>query len=180
VGASKAQRAATAARRDRAVQMRMACAGWQQIATALGYADKAAACKDVTRALERNNAALRASTETLRTLDLDRLDRMQLGLWPTAIAGDSKATDAVLRIMQWRARLTGTEIPPDAEDRIRQEMTVRIGAQMATVWGRVLSRLQLTAEQNAAVAGLLDEEIGAFVATASMQQRAIDGVVVDE
>ncbi len=180
MGASKAQRAATAERRNKAIKLRLAGAEWQAIADQLGYADKAAACKDVTRALERHLVAQRTSAETLRNLELDRLDRIQLGLWTAATSGDHKTADTVLRIMDRRARWAGFDVPPDLEDRIRQETTVRIAAQMATVWGHVLDGLGLSAEQAARVPGLLDAAIATFTAAAAPRRRAIEGVVDDE
>lgn len=178
MGASKAQRAATADRRNRAIKLRLAGAEWQAIADQLGYADKGAACKDVTRALDRHLVAQRVSSETLRNLELDRLDRLQLGLWTAATAGDHKTADTVLRIMDRRARWAGFDVPPDLEDRIRQEMTLRIGAQMATVWGRVIDGLNLTAEQAALVPALLDAAISTFTA-AARRPAALEGSVAD-
>ncbi len=181
MGASKAQRAATADRRNRAIKLRLAGAEWQAIADQLGYADKGAACKDVTRALERHLVAQRTSAETLRNLELDRLDRLQLGLWTAATGGDHKTADTVLRIMDRRARWAGFDVPPDVEERIRAEVVNSVGAQMAVVWGRVLSGIPgLTEDQRAAVPGLLDEAIRWFTASAARGRRAIEGAVVDD
>src|SRR5690349_20330561 len=100
--ASKAQRARTAERRSKAIALKLAGAEWDQIATSLGYADRGAACKDDTRALEAYVAEGRAGAEVLRETELLRLDRIQRGLWPQAVAGDTKAADTVLRVIDRR------------------------------------------------------------------------------
>lgn len=183
MGASKAQRAATAARRDAAIKLRLAGAGWQSIADQLGYHDRSAACTDVRRAMEANLARQHESADVRRAAELDRLDRLQLGLWKAATSGSTKAADTVLRIITLRAKLSGVDVPPDVEERIREEMTARISAQMAVVWGRTLSGIPgLTEEQRAAVPGLLDEAIRWFsgAAAGGGARAAIEGVVVGE
>lgn len=162
MGLSKAQRAAIADRRAKAITLRMAGAGWDQIATQLGYSDKGAACKDVTRALEQNRIRLAESADAMRAADIERLNRLQLGLWKAATSGSTKHADTTLRIIALRAKLGGYDVPPDVEERIRGEMTQRIAAQMSIVWGRVLDGLGLTPEQRGAVPGLLDEAIATF------------------
>lgn len=42
-----------------------------------------------------------------RTLELTRLDALQVGLWDRAVSGDVKAVNAVLRIIEQRSRLLG-------------------------------------------------------------------------
>lgn len=108
---SKAQKAATAARRTQAIALRLAGADWTTIATALQYADRGAACKDVTRALEKYVAEQRVGLAELRELEVQRLDRLQRGLWSEAVSGNPKAIDAVLRIIDRRAKLLGLDAP---------------------------------------------------------------------
>jgi hypothetical protein len=71
-----ARRAEVAARRAKAVALRSQGQTWQAIADALGYADRAAAHKDVTRALDANRAELAETTEHHRALALERLDAL--------------------------------------------------------------------------------------------------------
>jgi hypothetical protein len=71
-----AKRAEVAARRAQAVALRSQGQTWQAIADALGYADRAAAHKDVTRALAANRAQLAETVEDHRVLALERLDAM--------------------------------------------------------------------------------------------------------
>lgn len=173
---SKAQRALTAERRTKAIQLRLAGADWTQIADTLGYADRAAACKDVTRALESHIAAQNSTAEVLRETELQRLDRLQRGLWPAAVAGDTRSADTVLRVIDRRMKLLGLDVPPDVEERIRQELVARVGAQMFTVFGRVAEGLRLSEEQRAALPGLVEQAIRVFTAG---ERRVLEGSVVE-
>ncbi|MTE20300.1 hypothetical protein F0L17_14515 [Streptomyces sp. TRM43335] len=113
--ASKAQRAATAERRSKAIAMRIGGADWQTIADALDYSDRAAAHKDVTRALEANRKAEAAQVEEMRDIETQRLDRLQAAFWPKALKGDTKAAEIVRRCIMDRAKLQGTTTPEKVE-----------------------------------------------------------------
>ena len=47
----------------------------------------------------------------VRQIELERLDRMMMGLWPKAVNGDEKATGQCLQIMELRARYLGLFAP---------------------------------------------------------------------
>lgn len=179
MGASKAQRAATAARRDEAIKLRMARASWSAIAAQLGYADAASACKDVTRAMEQRVAQLEQTVDVKRQFDIDSLDRMQLGLWKEASTGNTQAAAEVRRIIELRGRLEGTDIAPEAEERIRAEVTAEVGAQMAVLWGRVLEGLTLSPDQEALVPELMDRAVSAFLGV-PRRLKALEGEIVGE
>jgi hypothetical protein len=51
------------------------------------------------------------AVEQLRDLEVTRLDKLQLALWPAAIAGDVHAASLVTRIIMARCRLLGLEGP---------------------------------------------------------------------
>lgn len=107
--ASKAQQTLTAKRRSQALQMRLAGASWDMIADRLEYAGKAAACKDVTRALAAARAEVTESAEQLRQMEVLRLDRLQAGLWTAACSGDTRAVDTALRVIDRRIKLMGLD-----------------------------------------------------------------------
>jgi len=109
--ASKAQRAATAERRSKAVAMRLAGMDYDTIVIRLGYSDRGAACKDITRALEANVAEQNRTVDVLRQAELQRLDRLQAGMWTAAAGGDSRAVETVLRIIDRRCKLLGLDAP---------------------------------------------------------------------
>ena len=111
MGASKAQQALTAERRGKAVAMRVAGVDYETIATRLGYASRGAACTDITRALENNLTEQHRNADVLREEELLRLDRLQAGAWQAAAAGNTRAIDSVLRIIDRRIRLLGLDAP---------------------------------------------------------------------
>lgn len=112
---SKPQRAKVAERRAEAIGLRLAGMDWDTIATRLHYADKAAACKDVSRALAARLEEEGRAVEEYREVELMRLDRLQAAAWPAALAGDVRSIEAVLRLMIGRWKLLGLEAPVRAE-----------------------------------------------------------------
>ncbi len=179
MGTSRAQRAATAARRERAIALRLAGVEWAVIADRLGYAGKGAAQKDVTRAMEKSVAAARESADVLRRIELERLDRISVGLWKPGTSGDTKAAETLLKISDRRMKWSGVDFDPDVEQRIRDEVTLSVATQMATVWGRALAAIGLTDEQAIRVQPALDEAVAWFIGGAR-RRHAIEGSVVDE
>lgn len=114
--ASKAQRAAAADKRKKAVALRLAGMDWDSIATQTGYASPGAACTAVTEALKVNLAEQNEAVEELRSVEIARYDRLQAAFWPKAIGEkDPKAAEVVLKCIAGRNKLTGTELPIKAE-----------------------------------------------------------------
>jgi len=50
---------------------------------------------------------------------VDQVDSALRGLWPAAVAGDTKSADTVLRVIDRRMRLLGLDVSPDAEEWVR-------------------------------------------------------------
>lgn len=98
--ASLAQRAATAERRKKAINLALLGASWDQIAEQLGYADRGSAHKDVQRSLEQNLKEGSANGELLRELNRLRLERLLLVALKDALAGDIKAVEASRRLIE--------------------------------------------------------------------------------
>jgi len=113
--ASKAQRAKTAQRRAQAIALRLAGASYEQIAQQLGYASRSAAYTDIDRALRKGLAEQERDGALLRQQELERLDRLQAGIWPRAISGDYRAADTALRIIDRRCKLLGLDAPQRVE-----------------------------------------------------------------
>lgn len=133
--ASRAQRAATAKRRTEAVAMRIAGAEYETIAEALGYADRAAAHKDITRALEAAVIEQTATVEVHRAEELKRLDALMVKAWAVlerqhitvshgrVVRGDTtdepllddgptlSAIDRILKIQERKAKFLGLDAP---------------------------------------------------------------------
>lgn len=98
------------------LELRRAGATWDDCARAVGYATPQGALLAYRRAIQR--AMLDAGADEARQTELDRLDRLQRGVWAQAVNGDVGAINSVLRIMDRRARLLGLDAP------IKQEITV--------------------------------------------------------
>lgn len=95
--------------------MRLQGYTYEEIADKLGYADSSGAYRAVKRAKEQVKDAAVENAEEILRMELDRLDRMQRGLWKEAIEGSPGAVDRILKIMERRAKLLGLDAP-DAVD----------------------------------------------------------------
>src|SRR5688572_1861256 len=107
------QRIRAAERRGKALAYRKAGASYRAIADALGCSVGTAA-HDVAAALATLAEQQQGEAAALRTLEAERLDTLQLGLWPKATSGDVGAVLAILKISERRARLFGLDLQPGA------------------------------------------------------------------
>ncbi len=101
-------------RQRKALQMRRDGADFDAIAEACGYSNRSGAYKAVMTALKK---MMREPADELRSLELDRLDRLYTQMARKAEGGDEKAVDRCLRIMERRARLLGLDAP------VKQDVT---------------------------------------------------------
>jgi hypothetical protein len=101
------------------IQLRLAGATWTEIAAAVGYSGPSGAYGAYQRAAKR---VIAPKIEELREMELDRLDRLQRGVWASAIGGNVRAVDSVLRIMDRRARLLGLDMPVRLDINAREEI----------------------------------------------------------
>ena len=100
--------AATASwRQARAVELALQGRSYDAIARELGLANRGTAWRTVQRALRQR---VLAGVDELRDVELARLDALQTAAWARAEGGDLAAIEAVLRIMDRRARLLGLNI----------------------------------------------------------------------
>lgn len=99
------------------LDLRRAGLTWQRIAEEVGYADHTGAYAAYKRALKRT---LQQPADELRQQEVDRVDRLQLALWPNAMRGDVRAVLAINKLMERRARLLGLDMPI----KIAQDVTV--------------------------------------------------------
>jgi hypothetical protein len=65
----------------------------------------------VKRVMERLTEYANETADEIKKQELLRLDEMQAALYKKAVKGDIRAIDAVLRIMQRRAKLLGLDEP---------------------------------------------------------------------
>ena len=74
----------------------------------LGYANRSGPYRLYRKVLaDRQDAAVAEH----RALEMQRLDRLQMGLWDRAVDGDVQAALAILKIIEQRCRLLGLEQP---------------------------------------------------------------------
>lgn len=100
-------------RKGRAIELAMQGMPYDDIAAALGYANRGTAWRVVNKALtERVDGAV----EEYRQVELARLDALQVPLWGKAMAGDVRAVDSLLKIIDRRIRLLGlAQVPAHGE-----------------------------------------------------------------
>ena len=101
-------KALAAARRVRAVELRTTGLTYDQIAAELGYANRGTVYRLVSEALETQTVE---AVDQLRSLEVERLDRLQFGVWQKAMAGDVHAGSLAIRVIMARCRLLGLEGP---------------------------------------------------------------------
>ena len=93
-----------------AVKLRRAGHSWNTVVDQLGYANVQTAMVEVRRYL---HAAAVAQSDEDRAqalaLEVERLDELQAAYWDTALSGDIKAAEYVLKVIGQRSRLRGLE-----------------------------------------------------------------------
>jgi transposase-like protein len=97
-------------RKARAVELAIDGASYAAIAAEVGYSHRGTAYKAVHKTLAER---ITEGVDTLRRLEVARLDTLQAALWPKALAGDTAAVNTVLRIIEQRTRMLslGPESP---------------------------------------------------------------------
>jgi hypothetical protein len=103
---------ATTERQRKAVELRKAGCGYQEIADQLGYKDASGAYRAVRAALK---AAVHEPAQELITLEATRLDDLLRGIWMDARKGNVAKIDRALRIMARRAEMLGLDAPKRAQ-----------------------------------------------------------------
>jgi hypothetical protein len=93
---------------------------WVRIAEEVGYADHTGAYAAYKRAIKRT---MQQPADELRSQELDRIDRLQVAIWPAAMKGDTRAVLTIVRLMERRAKLTGLDMPI----KIEQDVTTWTG-----------------------------------------------------
>ena len=99
-------KAVAAVKRAKVVEAVANGATYEQAAQQAGYATRSGAYKAFWRALGDRQAD---SVDQHRTLEVQRLDALQAAMWDKPLAGDIKALNAVLRIIEQRSRLLGLD-----------------------------------------------------------------------
>ena len=112
-----------AQRRVQALELRKAGYTYEQIGVALEISTQAA-YKHVVKALSVIHEKITEATEELRTLEVQRIDRLFEVMYKKAEKGDYNAIDRCLRLMERRAKLLGLDAPAKSEIGIDAEMSI--------------------------------------------------------
>ena len=106
---STSSRAISAAQKQRkALELRRAGASFDVIAQQVGYSSTGGAYKAVQTGLKK---LVREPGESVRKLELERLDRLLLAVWHKAVNGDLGALDRALKIIAKRCEIEGVNAP---------------------------------------------------------------------
>jgi hypothetical protein len=106
---STSSRAVSAAQKQRkALELRRAGASFDVIAQQVGYSSTGGAYKAVQTGLKK---LVREPGESVRKLELERLDRLLLAVWYKAVNGDLGALDRALKIIAKRCEIEGVNAP---------------------------------------------------------------------
>lgn len=100
-------------REQKAIELRKDGLSYRRIGDLMGVSDKAV-MKMVRKVVERINNITNESAESVRTLELERLDRMWEGLWPEAQMGDIAAVKTCIQLQERRAAYLGLDAPKKA------------------------------------------------------------------
>ena len=120
---SSPRRIAAKERQKQALELRIAGVTFQTIADRVGYKSPQAAWDAVSRALAE---IPRPAAEQLRALDVERLDKLEVAVWPRALRGEPDAVLSALRILGQRAKLLGLEVPVPTIAQLQVEENVHI------------------------------------------------------
>jgi hypothetical protein len=120
------------------LEMTLAGCSTRQVAAELGVSH-ATVATDLHAALDSYAALQAEETAKLRALETARLDELLAGVYPKALAGNVRAFEAVLSIMNRRAKMLGLDLPVKVD--ISGEIDFHV-EQILTVLERVLPREQ--------------------------------------
>jgi hypothetical protein len=92
---------------NRVSELRKAGFTYARIAEEVGYNQASGAQRALKRFIARTEPE---PDDHVRYLELERLDRLQVAIWPRAMKGDNQAINTVIRIMERRASYLNIEV----------------------------------------------------------------------
>ncbi len=108
-------------RRQKSLALRKAGLTYVAIGQELGISEKAVR-KHVLAALALSRDLSESDARDIRTLELERLDALLVGVWGNARKGDAEAVRAVIRIMERRAKLLGLDAKTEISATVKHEV----------------------------------------------------------
>lgn len=133
-------------RAEKIIELRRTGATWELIAKATGYANASGAYKAYQRITEN---MVVPKLEEYRAMELDLLDRLQLGIFERAKNGEYKAISTVLQISDRRAKILGL----DAPTKIQAEVVTYDATILEQHTARIIELVRQNREQTSALGG---------------------------
>jgi hypothetical protein len=111
-----------------AYRMNLEGQDWDSIARTLGYKTGRSAQVEVREYITKAAVQMdMARREEVLDIEMRRLDALQAAVWPSAMDGDTKAVDSVLRVMGHRAKLLGLELVAQTQGAVTNNTVVVTG-----------------------------------------------------
>lgn len=107
---ARQKRLVAAANRAKAVELRKLGMSYEAIGNKLGMTRQSAHAA-VTKAMREIREKTETDAETVRTMELEKLDAIEMAMWPGAKNGNHLAADRVLKAMERRAKILGLDAP---------------------------------------------------------------------
>lgn len=98
-------------RQEQALQFRIVGLSYSKIGKQMDIS-KSAAHKLVVAALADSASRVDKGADDLRDLELERLDKLLVAVWPKALKGSTQHSAQALKIMEQRQKLTGIQAAP--------------------------------------------------------------------
>ena len=148
-------RAKALIRDEKALALRLQHKTHAEISAALGYGCRQNAARAIKRRLDALDRECSETAESVKAMELSRLDAMAAGLWKKAAKGDTAAIDRMLKIQERRSAYEGLDMPRALKVEVARELETNIEKLKAglspDVFEQVLS--VLAGEHGAAEAG---------------------------
>lgn len=113
-------------RTNRAVTMRVQGHTFDDIAEALGYANRSGAIKAVQRGLKQRAKEQAGDRDELIARDLELIDTIIKGMIPAIIKGTPRSAEVALKAIERRAALLGTNAPMKIDAKITDAMMAEV------------------------------------------------------
>jgi len=108
----------TRAKRLEALELRKRGMTYRQIADTMGC-HVGTAHQWVSMAFDELVVQVNETAETVRQMELDRLDTLQEAVWTECLIGDKAAITTMLRVMERRSKLLGLDTPQQVDQTVR-------------------------------------------------------------
>jgi len=107
---ARARRVQAQEHQAKAVELRKRGLTYRSIAQQLGISAPAV-YKSIKKAMDQLRAQVYIDVGTIRTMDLEKLDAVEMGMWPGVSKGNHNAANTILKAMDQRAKHLGLYAP---------------------------------------------------------------------